>query len=145
MTDARALLERLFDVMDTERWDDVDTVLHPDAVMTLPLGEKMSPAEWIEVNRAYATAVPDSQHTVSRIVADGELAGFEGLFTGHHSGPLATAGGEVPPTGNGVHLPICGMFTYRGDRIISFISYFDRLTLFGQLGIISDAATTNRP
>jgi predicted ester cyclase len=142
MTDAQALIERLFDAVDSERWDEADTVLHPDAQMTLPVGGRMGPAGWVDVNRSYAVAVPDGRHTVTRVVSDGEgRFAFEGIYSGRHTGPLAMPGGELPASDNNVRLPMCGIVTHRDGRITSMTVYFDRMTLFGQLGIVSEPAS----
>jgi predicted ester cyclase len=140
MTDTRTLAERLFDVIDSHRWADVETVLHPDAEMTSPFGARLPVAAWLEINRSFAVACPDGRHTITDVVADGDRFAIEGIWTGTHTGPMAGPGGEVPPTGRSVVLPFCGVATRRDERIASVTVYLDQMTMLGQLGLVPEPA-----
>ena len=141
MTDPRTLAERVFEIIDSRRWADVETVLHPDAEMTTPFGGRISVAAWLDVNRSFAVACPDGRHTLTDVVADGDSAAFEGIWTGTHTGPMAGPGGEVPPTGRSVALPFCAVATRRGERIASVTVYFDQLSMLAQLGLVPEPAS----
>jgi predicted ester cyclase len=141
MTDSRTLAERLFETMDSHRWADVDTVLHPDAEMSSPFGDRLSVDAWLGVNRSFAVACPDGRHTLTAVVEDGECTAVEGIWTGTQTGPMAGPGGEIPPTGRSVTLPFCAVATRRGERIASVTVYFDQLSMLGQLGLIPEPAT----
>jgi predicted ester cyclase len=142
MTDARTLAERLFDVIDSHRWTDVETVLHPDAAMSSPFGDRLSVTAWLDVNRSFAVACPDGRHTISDVVADGNRFAIEGVWTGTHTGPMAGPAGEVPPTGRTVVLPFCGVATRRGDRIAAVTVYLDQMTMLAQLGLLPEPVST---
>jgi predicted ester cyclase len=143
MSDARALAERLFGIIDSHRWADVDTVLHPDAEMSSPFGDRLSVAAWLDVNRAFAIACPDGRHTITDVVDGGGRFAIEGIWTGTHTGPMASPGREIPPTGRSVVLPFCGVATVRGERIAAVTVHFDQLTMLGQLGLLPERAPAN--
>jgi hypothetical protein len=46
----------------------------------------------------------------------------------------------LPPTGRLIEYPLCAVFTFNedSDRIKSERIYFDRVTVFEQLGVMSD-------
>ena len=138
MTDARTLAGRLFGVIDSHRWADVETVLHPDAEMSSPFGDRLTVAAWLDVNRSFAVAFPDGRHTVTDVVDDGNRFAIEGTWTGTHTGPMAGPAGEIPPTGRRVVLPFCGVATGRDDRIASVTVYLDQLTMLAQLGLLPE-------
>jgi predicted ester cyclase len=138
MTDARTLAERLFEVIDEHRWAEVETVLHPDAEMSSPFGERMAVAAWLDVNRSFAVACPDGRHTITDVVDGGERFAIEGTWAGTHTGPMVGPAGEVPPTGRSVELPFCGVATRRGDRIASVTVYLDQMTMLAQLGLVPE-------
>ena len=63
MTDARALVERMFGILDNQRYDELTTVVTEDAVKVEPQVTTHSAAEWAENHKAWAAAVPDGRHT----------------------------------------------------------------------------------
>lgn len=140
MTDARTLAERLFEIIDSHRWADVDTALDPDAVLSSPFGHRLTVPAWLDVNRSFAVACPDGQHTITDVVEDGDRFAIEGVWTGTHTGPLAGPAGEIPPTGRSVVLPFCGLATRRDERITSVTVYLDQMTMLGQLGLVPEPA-----
>ena len=138
MTDARTLAERLFEIIDSHRWVDVDTVLTADAEMSSPFGDRLSVPAWLDVNRSFAAACPDGRHTLAAVVDGGDRFAVEGTWTGTHTGPLAGPGGEMPPTGRSVALPFCAVATRRGDRIAGVTVHLDQMTMLGQLGLLPE-------
>lgn len=140
MTDARTLAERLFEVIDSHRWADVDAVLTDDAEMSSPFGDRLSVSAWLDVNRTFAVACPDGRHTITGVVDGGDTFAIEGIWTGTHTGPLAGPAGEVPPTGRSVVLPFCGIASRRGDRIAAVTVHLDQMTMLGQLGLLPEPA-----
>jgi predicted ester cyclase len=143
MTEAPTLIERLFAVLDSHRWDDIDTVVHPDSETTTPMGQGLSRDAWIEINRSFAVAAPDGRHTLQSVIEDGDRYAAEGVWTGTQTGPMATPGGELPPTGRALTLPFCTTATRRGDRLASVTVYFDQLAMLAQLGLVPEPAATH--
>jgi predicted ester cyclase len=140
MADTRTLAERLFAAIDDHRYDDAAAVLQPEAVMDTPLGAGLSTEAWLGLNRSFAGSMPDGRHTLREVHPDGDRCAVEGTWSGTHTGPLATPGGEVPPTGRSVVLPFCAVVTRRGDRIAALTVYFDSLSMFVQLGLAPEPA-----
>ena len=138
-TDARTLAERLFAVIDGHRWADVGTVLHADAELSSPFGDRLSPEAWLDVNRSFAIAFPDGRHQITGVVDGGDRFAIEGTWTGTHTAPMAGPGGEVPATGRSVVLPFCGIASRRDDRLAAITVYLDQLTLLAQLGLLPAA------
>lgn len=64
----------------------------------------------------------------------------EGSFAGTHTGPLRTeGGGEIPPTGKPINVRQVQVVELRDGRARSIHTYFDRLELMGQLGLLPTA------
>jgi predicted ester cyclase len=135
MTDARNFAERLFAVMDGQRWNDFETVMHRDIQMSSPFADLHSAAEWVEFTRGFATAAPDCKHTITHVIQDGERFAVQGHWTGTHTGPLATPMGEVPATGRTITLPFCTVGTLRDGRLAAAHVYLDQLSMLAQLGL----------
>ena len=106
MTDAHSLAARLFAVIDGQRWEEYESVMHPDVEFSNPFTEVHGVSEWVAFNRAFAAAMPDGRHTVEDVLQDGDRFAARLTFTGTHTGPLATPQGQVPPTGRTVALPL---------------------------------------
>lgn len=140
-TDARTLAERLFAVIDGQRWDEYETVMHPDIRMSSPFSTLHSAAEWAEFSRGFAGAMPDGRHTVTGVVQDGDRLAIEGTWTGTHTGPLQTPAGEVPPTGRTVTMPFCAVGTQRDGRLSQITVHLDQLGMLAQLGLVPEPAS----
>jgi ketosteroid isomerase-like protein len=72
MADARALAERLFDILDNGRYDEFTTVVTEDVVKVELQVATHGAAEWAAGHQAFAAAVPDTQNTITRCVQDGD-------------------------------------------------------------------------
>src|SRR3954465_3553675 len=64
MTDLGTLAVRLFAVIDGQRWDEYETVMHPDVEMTSPFSTLHSAREWAEFSRAFAAPLPPGRATI---------------------------------------------------------------------------------
>jgi|tagenome__1003787_1003787.scaffolds.fasta_scaffold20628909_2 predicted ester cyclase len=136
MTDARNLAERVFAVIDGQRWDDYETVMQPDVEMISPFATLHGTAEWMRFSRGFAEAMPDGRHSVTTVLQDGDRFAFEGSWSGTHTGPLAGPGGEVPATGRKVTLPFCAVGTQRDGRLAAVTIHLDQLAMLAQLGLV---------
>jgi ketosteroid isomerase-like protein len=65
MADARALAERLFDILDNGRYDEFTTVVTEDVVKVELQVTTHSAAEWAAGHQAFAAAVPDTRNTIT--------------------------------------------------------------------------------
>ena len=84
----------------------------------------------------FPAAFPDIAFTVDTWIETGDTLVIEGRVQGTHTGPLKTAGGEVPATGRRLDLPFVDILKARGDRFSLLHIYFDRLEMMSQLGVI---------
>jgi predicted ester cyclase len=86
---------------------------------------------------AFRDAFPDVRHTIESLHTAGDRIVFEGSFVGTHTGPLRTpGGGEIPPTGKPILVRQVQIVELREGRAASIHTYFDRLELMGQLGLL---------
>ncbi|MGZ3319271.1 MAG: ester cyclase, partial [Isosphaeraceae bacterium] len=80
------------------------------------------------------TAFPDAVGTVTSVIASGNRAALEVTWKGTQTGPLATAGGTIPASGNFQETPAVCVFAFEGGKIKESRMYFDSLTLLRQIG-----------
>ena len=76
-------------------------------------------------------AFPDVHVTAEHIVAQGDHLVVEWTFTGTMKGAFAGRS----PTGNRFHFRGCEVFEVEGGKIRAQRGYWDKATLFNQLGI----------
>ena len=127
---------RAFNAHDLDGW----MALHAeDAVHTQPnRAEPLRGREAIRADYLAATwtAFPDFRFELARAFGAGGWVCVEGVFTGTHSGPLASPGGEtIPPTGRQVRVPLCMVLRLAGGRIVEVHEYNDQLGFLAQLGL----------
>jgi predicted ester cyclase len=135
MTDASSFAERMFTVIDGQHWDDFETVMHRELDMNSPFAQLHSAAEWVGLAQAFATAAPGCSHTIVDVLQDGARIAIQGVWTGMHTGPLATPMGEVAATGRQITLPFCTVVTLRDGRLATANVYLDQLGMLTQLGL----------
>ena len=85
--------------------------------------------------QGWATAFPDAQVEITRIVADENSAVVEFVGRGTHDGPLKTPNGEIPPTGKPIHIPFCDVLEFQDGEIIRIRNYFDTGMMLKQMGL----------
>jgi steroid delta-isomerase-like uncharacterized protein len=88
----------------------------------------------LEAWQGWASAIPDSKATFVAEHASGDTAILEVVWRGVHSGPLQTASGTIPASNKRIEVPACQVIRVQGDRVTSFVHYFDMLTLLTQIG-----------
>lgn len=142
MTDLRSLAERMFDIIDNARYDELTTVVCEDVEHTNPQATLHSAAEWAEFSRSWAQAMPDGRHTILTVVQSGELGAIEGVYRGTHTGRLQTPQGPVPATGRALELRFAGIGRLRAGRLASVHVYFDSMSIMTQLGLVPEPAAT---
>jgi ketosteroid isomerase-like protein len=84
---------------------------------------------------AYVRAFPDFRAEPLHEIEHGDTYASETAFRGTHRGPLATAHGELPPTGREVAWRSGDIVRVRDGRIVSWHAYHDTLPLLAQLGV----------
>lgn len=84
----------------------------------------------------FYTAFPDIKLTPRQVWADENGVVAEQVFTGTHTGPLATPEGEVPPTGKPVTFGLIDTFLVGADgKVTDHRVYYDNLSFLTQLGL----------
>lgn len=84
----------------------------------------------------YATAFPDGQIEILRIIAAGDTAVVEGVGRGTNDGPF----GAMPATHRSAELPYTNVLTIRDGKIVRDRLYGDQVTLLQQLGLMPEMA-----
>lgn len=79
------------------------------------------------------TAMPDLHATVEDIFAEGDTVASRVVMTGTHTGPFM----GVPPTGKRLRAEEFGIFRVENGKVAETWGVFDRVSLFGQLGLMS--------
>ncbi len=87
--------------------------------------------------QGFINAFPDLHFDVTRTVAQGDAVDVHWIATGTHICPLRTpTGNTIPPTGKRVTIPGLSSFEIQNGRIIRGLTYWDMVTLLGQLGLM---------
>ena len=137
MSETKKLTERLIDVWnrkDKTEWlaataDDARVGASGGFSATGKAGAEQFYSTWND-------AFPDNQVSARRIVTEGDVAIFEGTFTGTHTGTLQAPTGPIPATGKKVSTEFVNSITYSGGKIAASHVYFDELELLMQLGLV---------
>jgi steroid delta-isomerase-like uncharacterized protein len=85
------------------------------------------------------TALPDMHFDIKddSLCHHGDRVICETRVHGTHQGPFR----GIPPTGRRIDLPIVAIFQFDGPDLICDRAYFDRITMFMQLGLAHDPNT----
>jgi len=90
--------------------------------------------------RELFTALPDVRFDdvdPGSLCHHGDRVICESRIRGTHQGPFR----GLPPTGRQIDLPVVAIFQFDGPDLLSERAYYDRLTLFIQLGVARDPNT----
>lgn len=133
MADPMAVIERHL-----AAWNAHDGDADPwsaDAELVTPDGRARGREQILDWLQGYWDAFPDARNEIVRSIGSGAHVAAEGTMTGTHTGTLATADGDVPPTGRRVEIRWMAMYETAGDEIVSEHSYFDQMQFLTQLGL----------
>lgn len=109
-------------------------LFHPDCEIVFPGVVLRGVEEWRSFQLVHLTAFPDGAYDVERIEPIGDTVFAEGVWSGTHTGPLATPDGELAPTGRRISIAFVLVITVRGGRMARVRNYHDRLDVLEQLG-----------
>jgi steroid delta-isomerase-like uncharacterized protein len=140
MSEARELAERHVSAFNERAWSRAHELYAPDVVMIEPAGATQGIERFIELERGFVRALPDSRMEVTAIIESGNCVVVEGAYSGTHTGPLGTPQGEVPPTGRSLKLPLCDVIEVAAGRITQIRAYYDQMTFAAQLGLMPEPA-----
>jgi len=124
---------------------DVDALLDlytEDATLVTPFGTLEGRAAIHEFRSREKTAFPDRTMTLDMSVEQGDTLADEWTFAGTHTGPLVMPDGtEVPPSGKRIEFKGMELVKLRDGKVVAQHSYWDNMTVAGQLGLLPEAAT----
>lgn len=105
-------------------------------VVDVPAGRTLQGAEAnLAHAQAWATAFPDGQVEITRLLTDGDTAMLEFIGRGMQTGPLVGETGTIPPTGRRVELHFCYSYDIADGKIRRVREYYDMATMLRQLGM----------
>lgn len=133
---AAQILQRNITALNNRDVEDYLSNQHPDITITLPGGVRVHGRDQVRAStQVMFTAFPDGKLQFGEQVLADDAAATEVVFTGTHTGPLATPAGEVPQTGRAVRITTVSMLRFRDGMIISERVIGDELELVRQLGL----------
>ncbi len=89
----------------------------------------------IEAWQGWANAFPDSKATFHSERVSGNQVILELTWTGTHTGPMMSPGGEIPPTNKSMSMRACQICTIEDGKVGAMVQYFDMMTMMTQLGL----------
>jgi ketosteroid isomerase-like protein len=110
----------------------------PDVESVSPGGTLMGAEAFRGYGQTFKTAFLDSGMRVLSAIESGDTVAVEGVYTGTHTGTLATPMGDVPATGRSIALPFCDLFRFEGGLVVSHHVYWDQLAFMTQLGLMPE-------
>jgi steroid delta-isomerase-like uncharacterized protein len=82
-----------------------------------------------QLYQTYIASFPDVQFEIQQIVAEGDMAVAQLIFTGTHKGPL----GKVPASGNFVRVANNCFFRFADGKLVEQKGVWDSLSLMRQI------------
>lgn len=89
--------------------------------------------EFVAALQGWTSAFPDLTATVLSAMRDDDRLCVEVVWEGTHTGPLVTAGGTLPPSGNRVSTRAVHLFTIGDGRVLAETAYLDLMGLMNQI------------
>ena len=122
-------------------WDGQRDVFSPEVVIVEPTGVRTGFDAFIDFQKQYTVAFPDSKIELVRAVESGDTVMAEGVWSGTHTGPMtAPDGTTIPPTGKQAKIPFTEVEVVRDGKVVESHLYFDMMAFMGQLGLMPAAS-----
>jgi predicted ester cyclase len=137
VTDPKAIVDRVWQLMETKQLDKLGEIVDADVHFKMPGFEGRGIAALQELLRAYVTAFPDLAHVELHHVAAGDTIALELRVTGTHRGPMQAPRGSVPATGNKVVWESCDYVRVARGKILSWHVYHDTMPFLTALGLVA--------
>ena len=124
-------VEKTFEVMARHDFDALDDVMDEDVTFSDPLMEIEGLEDYKDLMRGRHAALPDTDHTFHKMVAedDGVVVYFS--YRGTHEGEYQ----GIEPTGNVVEGTAVMIDRFEDGKIVERTEEFDTLSWFQQLGV----------
>lgn len=135
MAEGAEILQRYLAAWNAQDGERLAALYHPEAERASPLGTARGGAAIREAAARFWRAAPDSRIAFTHWAARGDVVLYEFTDEGAHTGPLATAAGEVPGSGRRFRIEGAGVLELRAGRIAAERLYFDTARFLAQLGL----------
>jgi predicted ester cyclase len=121
---ATQTVEAFSEAMEARDWEKVASYLSDDFTLSGPTPQPVGKNEFIAIQSAFMTAIPDWSFNLSHLKEQGDKVLATVRVTGTHNRDLAVPGlPPVPATNKKISLPEEHMeFTFKGDKIASLSS-----------------------
>ena len=142
MGQAKAVVDRVWETLESGNFDQVAELYAPDAEYVMPGGLRLRGVEQlVPLLQAYFAAFPDLRHEIVDYVESGDTIACELRITGTHTGTMRTPNGDIPPTGKAFVWESCDYIKVEGGKITSWHVYFDQVPFLTLLGLLPEPAT----
>lgn len=142
-TSIKELLDRNLKALNAQ---DIESILanqQPDAELVVNGGMTLHGHDQLkQYTQALWTAFPDGVFTHASQVITDDAAATELVFTGTHTGPLASPSGAIPPTGKRITIHSASIMRFKDGLIASEHAYNDQVEFMTQLGLMPAAPGT---
>src|SRR6266545_5697005 len=133
----KQLLDRNIKALNTKDIEGLLANQQPDVELVIPGGVTLRGHEQVrQYTEALWAAFPDGAFSFAGQVVAENAAATELVFTGTHTGPLATPNGAIHPTGKRVTLRSASILRFKDGLIVSEHAYVDQLEFMTQLGLM---------
>jgi steroid delta-isomerase-like uncharacterized protein len=129
---ARDTAERFYERFAAGDLDGALGLFSPDCRHVTPAGQQDANA-WKAFAEAFRRALPDGHMEIASVIEAGDAVAVEAHFKGTHNGPLATAQGEIPASGNAIDVPFADFFRLEDDSFVEHRVYWDQAEMLAQL------------
>jgi steroid delta-isomerase-like uncharacterized protein len=136
MTQAKSIVDRLWQLFESDKIDELSALLAPDCHFKMPGMDLAGRAPMLQMLRGYRTAFPDLHHSVKHAVEAGDTIALELEVSGTHLGPMQTPQGSVPATGKKVVWESCDYVRVANGVIKSWHVYHDSVPFLTALGLM---------
>ena len=137
MGQALQLIEKWWSAFEAGDLEAAGSYTAADCEITMPgMGTIDKNTLLTQVLPAYRAGFPDLSHETVDAVEAGDRVAVRLRITMTHTGPFATPQGEVPPTGRTVVLESSDVITVADGKITVWHTYFDQMSMLGQLGLL---------
>ncbi len=129
----RTLVQRLEDAMNARQLDRLDHILTADVVRHSQATPQLSITnrdQFKDFLRQDAATFADNTQTFTRVLVDGDEAGFWATYEGTQTGRM----GPFPPSGKRARFDFAGFFRIRDGRLAELWVTWDNVSLLTQLG-----------
>jgi steroid delta-isomerase-like uncharacterized protein len=143
MGNLRSVVEQHYRDMNDHEFERTRPLFADDVVTTMPGGPTMEGIEpFMQAGDMFERAFPDLHVEIRNCVEQGETVIAEAAISGTHTGPLATPGGEIPPTNKRIDFLVADAFDVHDGKVTGHRVYYDQMAMMVQLGLVPEGATT---